>query len=797
MLYRFVIRNIKSRPFLNLIKVFGLALGLSGILFIALFLKNELTYDAYNPKADRIFRLTVTDPKFFGNNHFARIMNSGQVPALAEYFPEIESYVRLAPIRGGVMMYNERYYSINQAFVCDSTFFNLFDASLLIGNTQTILDAPGSMVVAESFAKKIFGNENPVGKVISIPPGQYYGEKSVFTVNGVMKDFPQNSHFHPDLVTTPAKGKISWWGWTYLLLKDHTNPDKVVSGYAVFLAKQGNEPVGKIEAKAYLQKLTDIHLYSDKLREIEANGNMTNIFVLAIAAIILLLISMSNYASLNLGMAGFNGKFIAVNRILGSSTKMNLKYFFYESLIIISSSILITFMLSFPVNKFISSQFNINLFEGNSTLIAITTTIFSLFGFFAGLQPVFKQFLGKLNQKVNYNLLQRNNLTVSKSIIISQYTLAIVLIAGVFIISRQNHFALNNSLGVREDNIICFESVHADIQQKFEIFKAELLKHNSIESVSAMLEPPGGEANDMFEFKLEGYQKQEVNSNNSIGVFPCDYSFANLFNLNFLSGNNFTTNNIDVEGSGEFIINEAALHYLNFNNPNEIIGKAFQLNQSNNGVNIPKGRIIGVVKDFHLSSMKKKVGPLVLFKRDKLWLINFVVSYKPGMRETAVTDMRKIWQSMFSAFPFIYENVGSMYRKVYKTELLQAKLLTIFTFISLVICSMGLLGISLLIAQKRVKEIGIRKVNGARISEVLVMLNKDFVKWVAIAFVIATPIAWYAMHKWLENFAYRTELSWWVFALAGLLAMVIALITASWQNWKAATRNPVEALRYE
>jgi putative ABC transport system permease protein len=279
MLYRFVIRNIKSRPFLNLIKVIGLTLGLSGILFIALFLKNELTYDTINQKAERIFRLTVTDPKLFGNRHFARIMNSEQVPALAEYFPEIESYVRLAPIRGGVMMYDESYYSINEAFICDSTFFNLFDASLLIGNKQTILDTPGSMVVTESFAKKIFGNENPVGKVISIPPGQYYGEKSDFTVKGVMKDFPQNSHFHPDLITTPAQGKISWWAWTYLLLKDHTYPDKIVSGYAGFLAKQGTEPVDKIETKAYLQKLTDIHLHSDKLREIEANGNMTNICV--------------------------------------------------------------------------------------------------------------------------------------------------------------------------------------------------------------------------------------------------------------------------------------------------------------------------------------------------------------------------------------------------------------------------------------------------------------------------------------------------------------------------------------
>jgi putative ABC transport system permease protein len=195
--------------------------------------------------------------------------------------------------------------------------------------------------------------------------------------------------------------------------------------------------------------------------------------------------------------------------------------------------------------------------------------------------------------------------------------------------------------------------------------------------------------------------------------------------------------------------------------------------------------------------MKKKVNPLVMFKRDKLWLINFVISYKPGMRESAISDIRNVWTEMFPTYPFSYEQVGAMYRKVYKTELLQARLLTIFTIISIFISSMGLLGISLLTAQQRVKEIGIRKVNGARISEVLVLLNKSFVKWVVAAFVIATPIAWYAMNKWLESFAYKTELSWWIFALAGLLALGIALLTVSFQSWKAATRNPVEALRYE
>ena len=310
------------------------------------------------------------------------------------------------------------------------------------------------------------------------------------------------------------------------------------------------------------------------------------------------------------------------------------------------------------------------------------------------------------------------------------------------------------------------------------------------------MEPPGGESNDMFAFELEGYE-QEENSQERLGVFPCDYSFASLFDLTFLSGTNFSEENSDAEGSGEYIINEAAMHQLGYADPDLIVGREFQLISPVSAITIPKGKITGVVKDFHLSSIKKKVRPLVFFKREKLWLLNFVVSYTPGMKEEAVRDMQTVWTNLFPAYPFNYEYVGTMYQEVYKTEILQARLLSLFTLLSIFICSMGLLGLSLLISQQRTKEIGIRKVNGANVLEILGMLNRDFVKWIALAFVIATPVAWYAMNKWLENFAYKTGLSWWIFALSGLMALGIAQLTVSVQSWRAANRNPVEALRYE
>ena len=501
MLLRFVLRNIRKRLFLNLIKVAGLALGLSSILLIALFLKNELTYDAFNTKASRIYRLTITDPGFLANSHFARVYNSEHIDDLAAYFSEIESFVRLAPIRGGMMFYKEKYYTINEAFQCDSTFFRIFDIGLLTGDRNTILNSPGSMVVSQSFAQRVFGSDNPTGEIISIPAGQYYGDKTDFTIKGVMKDFPQNSHFHPDLVTTPAKGSVNWWAFVYLLLTENADPQKIIKGYPGFLAGSDNQPEERIETKAYLEKLTDIHLHSDKLREIELNSNVTNIIVLTIAALILLLISMSNVASLNLSMAFFNRKFLTVSRVLGCSKLMNLNYFLVESLLITAIAILLAYMIVGPANTLIYNNHNINLLQGNAWLKITITLGFILLALLAGIQPV----LTMHNEERVTGKNIRQGVVLNRGIIIVQFAFAIVLIIAVIVISRQTRYALNQSLGAQNENIICFESVHTNVQQKFGLFKDELLKHNSVESVTAMMEPPGGEANDMFPFELEGY----------------------------------------------------------------------------------------------------------------------------------------------------------------------------------------------------------------------------------------------------------------------------------------------------
>jgi putative ABC transport system permease protein len=594
------------------------------------------------------------------------------------------------------------------------------------------------------------------------------------------------------------RGEFNRWAWTYLLLSKDADPGNIQLRFKDFVAMHSGKKIAEIKTKAFLQHIDDIHLHSDKLREIEPNGKMSVIFTLSIAVLLLLFIAVTNYINLNIGMAVYSDTFLHIGHVFGSSRWLKTKYFLSEGIIVAILSVIICGLITGWAHVLIEKHFGLNLFKGNMSLILSVVVLFGLLSIVSGIFLLLRQETGILRSGIYQNKSKFNRKGVSKSLIVLQYAVSVALIVAVIVIQRQTNYALENSMGVKENNLICFENVPVNVQQKFEMFKAELLKYNSVENVSAMLEPPGGEANDMFQFTMEGYTGDETDeTDDRIGIFPCDYSFASIFNLHFLGGANFSKRNEDPEGSGEYIINESAMKRLHFTHPEKIIGKEFGLTFDQDVVKIPKGKIIGVVKDFHLSSIRKKIEPLVLFKRKDVWLIDFVVSFRPGMQTKALADIEHVWKQMFPENLFQYDFVSAMYKNLYKSELLQARLLSVFTFIALFICSMGLLGMSLLATQRRTKEIGIRKVNGANTSQIVIMLNWDFIRWILFSIVIAIPGSFMAMNKWLESFAYKSSLRWWIFALAGLVAIIIAFITVSIQSWKAANRNPVEALVYE
>ncbi|HLP71577.1 MAG TPA: ABC transporter permease [Bacteroidales bacterium] len=797
MTLKFAIRSLWKRPFLNLIKVIGLSLSLSGLLMIILYLKNELTFENFNENANRTYRLTF---KYLSSERqFARVANTSFVPFMSGSFPEIEKYVRIAPVNGGLIRYNKDFFPVKEAFICDSTFTDFFNVKLVIGNPDGILNGPGTMIVSESFARKVFGNADPTGKMLTLPQGQFYGKNTDYIIKGVMKEFPQNSHLHPEFVVTTADRSVfEGWAWIYLLLPKEADAGKITSGFREFIAGLSGVAKEKIEFDADLQKISEIHLRSDKLREVEENSSMSVIRTLAIASLILLVIALANYANLNMAMAGFSEKFLFVSRISGSGGMIRFVFFLTEGLLVLFISIIVALFISAEVNDYILKRFSIDLFAGNTIAIISVIIIFGVLATAAALLPVMKWKVRAMTVTDLRNKEMLSRKSISRIMIVLQYAVSTALIIAVSVIIRQTNYALKNTMGAGNNSLICFSNVHSEVQSKFPAFKQELLKYGSVESVSAMLEPPGGEANDAFQFKMAGYIPDAADkSSNNIGVFPCDYSFAKIFGLDFLGGKDFSETDTDNEGSCEYIINESAMKRLNYSDPNKIIDKEFKLITNIPQVDVPAGRIIGVVRDFHLGDIKKKAGPLVMFKRKDLWLINFVVSFRPEMKEDALAGIEKVWKNMFPGYPFQYEYVSSMYKNVYSTEILESGLLTVFTIISLFICSMGLLGMSLLSAQRRTKEIGMRKINGAKPAELMMMLNRDMLKWVILSFIIAIPAAVFAMNGWLSNFAYKTELSWWIFLLSAFSSFAIAFLTISIQTWRTANLNPVNALRYE
>lgn len=800
MVLKLALRNLRRHPFLNLIKLAGLMLAFSSMMLIALYLKHELSYDRFHSSSVRIYRFTATSPTAFSGKHFARIWGAAYIPDLAGTFPEIESYVRLSPVSGGLIQWEEKMIPMQQTFFVDSSFLQIFDVRLLLGDPEEVLDGPSSAIISESYSRKIFGDKDPVGQVLTVPAGRMHGEAISLVVTGVMGDFPAQSHFHPEFVASPPEPSwLDGWAWTYLLLHPGAQTKGITSGFPSFLADRGEVDVDEVDYVAHLQPIRDIHLHSQKTREIEGNSNVAVVYSFTIAVIILLFIALLNYNNLNLGMLRYTDDLMFVGRVYGASRRQQLKYYLYEGLSILFLTLLLSMVLVYLSAMFIESRFNLDLLKGNILFSLLLLAGIGLAGFMSGFFPQMQAYFGTLlvsARNTSGGVVRKRRL--NKGLIVVQYAIAIVLIVSVLVIQRQTTYALQSGMGTENSGIICLKYVHSSIVEKFPEFKKAQLQYPSVRYVSGMLDPPGSDANDRFRFSMEGYDPDESRANDQfIGILPCDYSMPSLFGLRFLAGQDFSERYIDAEGSGEYIINESALERLGYSHPSDIVDQEFQLFFHTDDIQIPAGRITGVVEDFHLSSLKREIEPLVLFKRDSMWIDNLLISFYPGNLAQGLKDVEKTWESLFPGHNFTYDFVDSMYRQVYLVERLQAALLLLFTLIALFICSMGLLGLSLLASQQRIKEIGIRRVNGAEVSAIVRMLNRDFLKWVLLSYVLAMPLAWLGMRRWLEAFAYKTGLSWWIFLLAGLIAFLLSAIPLTIQSWKAARRNPVEALRYE
>jgi putative ABC transport system permease protein len=686
----------------------------------------------------------------------------------------------------------------NALIESDSSFFDVFYVPLLRGDKKTVLNASHTLVLSESTAKKIFGKDDPIDKTLIIGD-----DKVPFKVTGIMADIPETSHFNANMIASfmsYSSANDNNWGnsnfITYILLKPNTKPgvvDAKMSGLiSKYMGPKVQETFGmsyedfvtKNKYKMYLQPLKDIHFNQAITQNTKPSSNPKYLYIFGSIAILIIIIAAINYMNLSTAQASKRAKEVGIKKVSGSSKGMLIRQFLTESLLLSVISLLFAIIIieySLPYfNNLIGIKLQMHYFN-NWFVIPVLIVLSVFIGLLAGSYPAF--FLSSFSPSIVLKGKLMDNIKNGKLrsiLVIIQFSISIILIVGTMVMFRQIQFMQNKDLGFSKENLLIISRLDK-IGTRVNPFKDAIAKIPEVIKVASSTAVPGQFGSDQT-YSVESKPGEVIN----LRINYIDYDFFDTYGIKFSSGRSF--NGSFSADKDVCIVNESAIKQLNLTNTftsRLIDGRE-------------KFSIVGIVKNFHFESLHNEINPYVFrFKNEN---INFgYLSIRLSTKATAKTikEIEKVWKEFTSNDPLQYFFMDQEFAQMYKEEKQNAQLSVLFSLLAVMIAALGLFGLTSFTIKQRTKEIGIHKIYGSKVTEVMIMLNMGFLKLVAIAFVIATPIAWYAMHKWLQGFAYKTELSWWIFGLAGIIALGIALLTVSWQSWRAATRNPVEALRYE
>ncbi|HET7117177.1 MAG TPA: FtsX-like permease family protein [Hanamia sp.] len=800
-------RNLMKYKFISFINLFGLTVGLTCCLLITTYVLNELSYDRYNKNAENIYRVTRT---FKNSAGVVSLKLSTIAPPFGYYFPtdfpEIKKMTRLLDIGTMPFKYKDKIIAEPDVYVADDNLFDVFTLKVLEGDPKTALKDPFSVMLTEDVAKKYFGNEDPMNKVIKV------NNQFDVKVTGIYKGFPENSFMHPGVLISFSTLKDSAvygeknletnWGnnafFTFIVLPDHYNPKRMIARFPAFLDKHmaaqyaPNQPSKMTELG--LQKLTDIHLYSHTDYEAEPNGDIKRVYIFSAIALFILLIACINYMNLSTARSSLRGKEIGIRKVIGARRKELIFQFLSESVLIAWSAILIAFVLLYYtlpfLNQISGQQLSINILLKWQVLIPLFLTPF-IVGILSGLYPaLFMSSFQPVKTLKGLFKVGGGNVSFRKVLVVAQFTISIVLIITTIIVFQQLKYMQDTSLGYDKEHIITLPYYNS-VNPQYDAFRNDLLQSPGIKDVARSSRIPTGRLLDENGAStMVGDSMQPVTA--AIKDVSADYDFIPTYGIHLVAGRNFSRDyGMD---TSNFILNESAVKAIGWKTPQDAIGKDFKYG----GV---KGRIIGVMADFHFESLQHKIVPMILLNPattptnssfNKL-SIKLSGNNIPG----ELASVEKTWKTYLPELPYQYTFLDENFNKMYQSEQRQETIFTVFSCIAIFIACLGLFGLSAFEITQRIKEIGIRKVLGAKVSSIVTLLSKDFLKLVLVATIIAFPIAWYAMSHWLQGFAYRINIHWWVFLLSAILAMIVALVTVSFQAIKAAVANPVESLRTE
>ena len=806
--FKIAFRNLIRNKVFSFINIFGLAVGLATCMLIMLYIFSELGYDKFNKDADRIFRIaSLPDQKISLSEKPWAATSAPVAWGLRSDIPEVEQSTRLLkfPTLDKMLLKyeqgekNKQFYETNGYYV-DSTFFRIFTYDFKYGNILTALNDPNSVVLSEDVANKMFGNENPVGKAIDI--GMPYGNFK-YTVKGVFKDAEVKSHIPAHFFLSMRNGDVGTWvenqtNWatnnifhTYVKLKSGVDPKTFKKKLQPFIDRRAGADMKAlgVSHKLFIQPVRDIYLHSDLDGEIAPNGNITYLYIMGSIALFVLLIACINFMNLSTARSGKRAKEVGIRKVIGAEKKSLIYLFLGESILMSCFALLLALILAWGFLPLFNNltQKNLQLFDQPDKWLWISgLTVFT--GILSGLYPAFYLSSFKPITVLKGKLLNNfSAIAIRKGLVIFQFTISICLILGAIIIVRQLHFLDNQQLGFNKNQQIILPLQSQNAIKNYAALKNELLKNPGIKNVTSGSTYPGiFNVEDML-FYAEG---KAIHDLVDIRLTKVENDYFETLGLTLLAGRGFSKNFTD---SNSIVLNEAAIKQLGYD-IKTVVGKKLHYDFQGNHSEM---QIVGVVKNFNFESLYNSIKPFgfntVFGNKYSYVIANLTTKNYAGL----LKDIEISWNKINPNSPFVYSFLDKDFQKNYEKDQRASSIVSYFTLIAIVIACLGLFGLSAFSAEQRTREIGIRKVLGASVTNIASLISKDFIGLVLIAIIIASPLAWYGMNKWLEGFAYKIQISWWMFAIAGLLAIFVALFTVSFQAMKAAIANPVKSLRAE
>ena len=782
--FTIAIRHMTRQKGYTAINVLGLAVGMVCAMLIFFYVDFELSYDRYHENAGRIYRVAV--------NNDARTPPA-LAPALQEDFAEITRFVRLLPTTGTwIMKYEENIYYENRVYWADNALFDILDFPLIQGDARTALVAPLTVVISKDTARKYFGETDPMGKTIIADNGFL-----VLTVTGVMENTPANTHLQADfIISLPSayQGDLEYWSWinfyTYILLSEGQSPEATERRLPNFVNRHIGEREGRFEL--LLQPVTDIHLHSNLEHEPGANSDITYIYILSAIAVFILVVVCINFINLSTAQFASRAREVGLRKVLGANRSQLMRQFLGESVVLTVLALMIALVVLWLISPYFDTFAGKPVtadYTAHPLWLLVLPAGAILIGLLSGSYPALLLSAMRPIQGVKGGRQMETTGALSRKIlVVIQFIISIAMIISTGILFKQTDYIQNKNLGFNKDQVIVIPIVGAALEN-FQPWKEALLQHTGVIGVTQSRSLPGLAGNiGQVETVTIHRVDDPGNTRHDVQGLNVGLDFVETLGMELLAGRSHSGAFAREAERLNIVINETALRALGWDTPEASIDQPVRFGNGSTST------VIGVISDFHFRTLHLKIEPLVLILSGGLHL---AVRLHPAEMGNSLDFMEGQWSRFFPDFPFAYSFLDENIDRLYRSEIRIGYVIGVFAIVAVFLACLGLFALVSFTAELRTREIGIRKALGATLNQMLAMLSREFVGLVLIANIFAWPAAWLIMQRWLESFAYRTEIDWWIFFLSGALALVITLITIGYHVVKTALTNPSEVLRNE